>query len=117
MTANLIDVTARLRAAFCRETSELPDRWTPDNPSTGQCHVSALILRNLFGGTIMEGVALPRTLHYWNVIDGATIDITRDQFPADVEIVEAFPAFPPNQTTIAKAALLERLAFRMEAVA
>ena len=112
----LFEFALQLRAAHCREVSELPELWTPDNPSTGTCHVSALCIQDRFGGTIMEGVALPRTLHYWNVIDGMTLDVTRDQFPADVEIVEVFPAFPPNATTRAKADLLLKLAFP-EAVA
>ena len=107
----LFEFAQRLRAAYCRDTSELPDLWTPERPSTGQCHVSALLIQDRFGGTIMEGIALPRTLHYWSVVDGMTIDITRDQFGPDVVIVDVFEAFPPNATTRRKADLLLSLAF------
>lgn len=101
----------RLRAAFCRETSELPEQWTPKNPSKGQCHVSALLLQEEFGGDIHEGCTSTRIFHYWSVIDGITIDITRDQFPWWRPIMPVKIADPPNATTRAKADLLRRLAF------
>lgn len=106
----------KLRAAFSRETSELPEQWLEANPSTGQCHVSALVLQDLHGGLILEGLAYeddesgPSTKHYWNVIDGVTIDITRDQFPFYIAVDDVYLADPPNKTTREKADLLAQLA-------
>lgn len=107
----------KLRNAFSEATSELPEQWTPDNPSIGQCHVSALVLQDLYGGDIICGytfsgspAATKPTGHFWNVIDGVTIDITRDQFPLHATITPLGIAAPPLTITRVKADLLARLA-------
>lgn len=106
---------AAIRAAHCHATSELPDTWTPDRPSTGQCHVTALLLHERHGGQILSGVCRdnPWITHFWNVIDGTTIDATRDQFPDDVEIsdVNDVTGMTCFDVTRAKADLLRTLAF------
>lgn len=111
-TTDLLGYARRLRAAYSRETSELEDQWTPDNPSIGQCHVTALLIQEKFGGHIVEGHAHPHlVVHFWNVIDGITVDITRDQFDPEVlRFCRIGPAYPPNQTTIRKADLLRERA-------
>lgn len=75
-----------MRNAYALETSELPDDWTPANPRTGQCHVTSLIVGDRHGGRIFLGWTSDNVLHYWNVVDGITIDATRDQFPVDIVI-------------------------------
>lgn len=111
---DLLDYARRLRANFSRDTSELPEQWNIGNPSIGQCHVSALLMQEKFGGTIMVGDAQTDdgpVEHYWPVIDGITIDPTHDQFEPTVAITDIGYASPPNQTTIRKAQILrERLA-------
>lgn len=110
--SDFLAFSAQLRAAFCRETSELPEHWTPENPSVGQCHVSALLLQRRFGGTVMEGRVhppgsyLPGVTHYWIVIGGLKIDITWDQFPENYELSDIRKADMPNLTTRSKADLL-----------
>lgn len=41
-----------LQAAWTRGTSFDPERWTPENPSWGQCAVTALVINDLFGGEL-----------------------------------------------------------------
>lgn len=117
MAENPWETGLKLRSAFCQETSELPEQWSADNRSIGQCHVSALVLQDLYGGDILVGRAmtwngrLPAPItHYWNVIDGVTLDITRDQFPPTTAIAYILPADDPLTITRDKADLLARLA-------
>ncbi|MGD0392741.1 MAG: hypothetical protein ABSC41_08855 [Acidimicrobiales bacterium] len=89
----LAALRTELQRCWCAETSFWPGEWTPDRPSFGQCAVTAMIVREQFGGeilrTINEGV-----IHYWNRVDDIEVDLTRDQFdtwaPED-EIVAVDP--------------------------
>lgn len=109
-----------IRACFRRDTSELPDRWTSERPSTGHCHLAALLLRQRHGGEILRGTVddgIPFT-HYLNAIDGAWIDSTVEQFtqPAASGFVDATDEVL-NATTLAKLALLtERFNAEIEPV-
>lgn len=106
---DLWSYSQRLRRSFCRATSELPEDWTPERPSIGQCHVSALLLERAYGGDVLEGCTFAGQYHYWNLIDGVTVDLTRDQFPRDVVMLKVRRAAAPLQITQDKAALLLRL--------
>lgn len=114
MTVDLLELADRLRGAWCRDTSELPFSWTPERPSTGQCHVSSLILREFFGGEVVEGLVVCGqawvAVHYWLVVGGVSVDVTRDQFPGDAQVIGGLVAGVPNETTVAKSALLRQLA-------
>lgn len=53
----------------------------------GQCAVTALVLQDEIGGTILRGEFPDGTSHYWNLIPAAgEIDLTRDQYPHDLPI-------------------------------
>lgn len=108
---DLLTFARQLRAAYCRETSELPDLWYPANPSIGQCHVTALCLQWRLGGHILEG-DFCGTRHYWSLIDRIMIDPTIDQFNplggGRLRIYGLAPA--PLQVTLDKAAVLAELA-------
>lgn len=80
---DLLDTIHRIRGAWTAETSQLPEQWTKDRPSTGQCCVTSFILQTIYGGDLVRGVTSKGIVHYWNVIDGTTIDATRDQFDFD----------------------------------
>jgi hypothetical protein len=82
--SELMEVITSARRAFARDTSELPDQWSPDRPSTGHCAVLSMIVQQYFGGQIVRGTTADGIVHYWNVVDGVTVDGTRDQFAADV---------------------------------
>lgn len=54
--------------------------WTPENPSRGQCAITALLVNEYYGGKIYSGVSDNGIYHYWNVINGEKIDLTEKQF-------------------------------------
>ena len=110
-----------IRACYRKDTSELPDRWTVERPSTGHCHVVALLLHQRHGGSILRGTIDDGVsfTHYLNAINGAWIDSTVEQFtnPAGSGFVDATDEVL-NATTLAKWGLLtERFNAAVEAKA
>jgi len=54
--------------------------WTPENPTLGQCSVTAFLVQDLFGGKVF-GIPLPDgNFHCYNVVEGRTFDLTSGQF-------------------------------------
>jgi hypothetical protein len=73
-------LAAAIRESWSGATSVEGDRWSSSNLAFGQCAVSALVVQDYLGGTIlrnqMDGVS-----HYWNrFADGTELDLTRGQF-------------------------------------
>ncbi|HEY8886183.1 MAG TPA: hypothetical protein VIM31_01635 [Candidatus Microsaccharimonas sp.] len=84
-------VSDALRASWAADTSNSSE-WSEDNPPMGQCAVTACVLQDYLGGDILnvqatnkEGVGVS---HYFNVIDGETIDLTKSQFRDGVILSE-----------------------------
>lgn len=74
------DLRSILEPAWSSETSADPERWSPENPAWGQCAVTALIVQELYGGTLVR-TKVGNISHYWNVLpSGEEVDLTRDQF-------------------------------------
>jgi len=111
--AGIVWTLVCLRNAYALDTSELPDEWSFQHPRTGQCHVTSLIVMARHGGRIFLGWTAGGVLHYWNVLDGITIDATRDQFPADTVFDRIADATDEvlGAATIAKRNLLAERAF------
>jgi hypothetical protein len=86
-------VIGSIQRAWCRGTSFWPETWAPANPAHGQCAVTALVVQDLIGGDIWRGRVefLP---HYWNHVDGQSIDLTLCQFPRGSR---RFPDVPVNR--------------------
>lgn len=75
---NIDDLKKLFLNAWSKETCfpTLGESWTSENPTLGQCAVTALIINDLFGGTIFKN----NFNHYWNVIEtGEVIDLTEEQ--------------------------------------
>lgn len=68
-----------ITSTWSAETAHDPETWTPERPSTGQCYVTSMIIQDEFGGDIVA-VKVPEGRHFYNVVDGMDIDMTRDQF-------------------------------------
>lgn len=70
-----------IRKAWCRETAHpsYRNKWTEDNPSAGQCLVTALIVQEQFGGDIYS-CKVGNCSHFVNIIDERIIDKTAEQF-------------------------------------
>lgn len=78
-------IELKLKKAWSLNTSSDPDNWSPQNPSHGQCAVTALVVNDYLGGIIVHTDALlpngEKVSHYFNLIDGEEFDLTREQFP------------------------------------
>ena len=73
---NLLDV-------WCRETAypRCQHDYVQDNdPTYGQCAVTATLVHDMFGGTIHKIKVDGGGTHYFNKIDDCYIDLTSDQF-------------------------------------
>lgn len=67
---------------WCAETCapRMRSRWSPENPSLGQCSVTAFLAQALFGGTVW-GIPLPEGgFHCFNKACGGIFDLTSEQF-------------------------------------
>ena len=74
-----------LRRVWCRETCapRLRGDWSEENPTLGQCSITAFLVQELFGGTVY-GVPLPDgNFHCWNEIGAYRFDLTSEQFGAE----------------------------------
>ena len=73
---------AALRDCWCAETCapRMRARWSPENPSLGQCSVTAFLAQAIFGGTVW-GIPLPEGgFHCFNKACGGVFDLTSEQF-------------------------------------
>ena len=54
--------------------------WSPENPSLGQCSITAFLVQERFGGEV-AGIPLgDGNVHCFNRIDGEDFDLTSEQF-------------------------------------
>jgi hypothetical protein len=65
-----------LRKCWSIESSSL---WTEENPASGQCNVTALVIQDSFGGEILK-TPVDKTWHFYNLIYGKRYDFTSEQF-------------------------------------
>lgn len=70
-----------LKSAWCIETAHpsYRDKWNKENPSAGQCAVTALIVQEHFGGKICS-CKVGKFSHYINIINDEIVDLTSEQF-------------------------------------
>lgn len=61
----------------------LRDKWSEENPSLGQCAITALIVNDFFGGKIMRCMSSSGS-HYYNIIDDELVDLTVEQFLGEI---------------------------------
>lgn len=75
----LYDLYCFLRLSWWYDTaeSEFQRQWVPTNPSYGQSDVTAMMVYDIFGGTIHKVKSYYGTDHYFNRIDGHDIDLAR----------------------------------------
>ncbi len=74
-----------LYSSWCKDTCSpgLREEWSEENPSLGQCAITALIVNDIFGGKIMRCMASSGS-HYYNMIDDKLIDLTVEQFKGEI---------------------------------
>jgi hypothetical protein len=89
----LTELERAVRAAWSLWTADPADHhdssgddWSGDDPASGQCASTALIVHDTFGGTLLmahvrRSDGRPAGYHYFNRLpDGTEIDLTAEQF-------------------------------------
>ena len=79
------EVKEILLKSWSKETCSpgLRENWSPENPSLGQCAITAMLVYYLCGGKIMRCMASTGS-HYYNMIDDKIVDLTVEQFMGEV---------------------------------
>lgn len=96
---NLIEkleqVSNELRKCYSKDTAypKCKEKWNVNNLTCGQCAITALIIQECFGGTIHRISVNENETHYFNIINGNIIDLTKEQF--DVENIKI--EYEPNE--------------------
>ena len=78
----ITDLYNALLNVWCAETCapRMRDRWTADNPTMGQCSITAFLAQDIFGG-IVRGILRPDgNYHCYNVVGNVVFDLTSEQF-------------------------------------
>ena len=77
------DLFEYLLEIWCRETSypSCQDEYCyEEDPTLGQCAITAMLVHDIFGGTIHKIYLDGGGTHYFNKINDKYIDLTSDQF-------------------------------------
>ena len=85
-----------LLIAWCKETAypSCQKDFDKDNdPTYGQCAITATLVYDMFGGTIHKIKVDGGGTHYFNKINGHYIDLTSDQF----DLYDIPVSYEPNQ--------------------
>ena len=53
--------------------------WSEENPTLGQCSITAFLAQDIFGGEVY-GVKTGSGIHCYNVVNGISFDLTSEQF-------------------------------------
>ncbi len=84
-----VGLFAALRRSWCVETGR---HWRSDNPASGQYGVTALVVHDELGGTIVK-TDVNGAWHFYNVVDGSRVDFTMSQFDTPI----AYDDVPSNR--------------------
>ena len=78
----LDDLCKVLRICWCKESAypSCQAEWVPNDPSYGQCAITAMLVYDMFGGSIHRIRVSGGGTHYFNKLNGHYIDLTREQF-------------------------------------
>lgn len=79
---NATDLYDLLKKIWCRKTCapRMQDGWSEDNPTHGQCSITAFLAQDIFGGEVYAVMTEGGNLHCFNVVDGKEFDLTSEQF-------------------------------------
>lgn len=81
----LDELKKAIEKSWSKETCypNIRDTWNESNPSTGQCAITVLIVNDFLGGKIMRTMCNGIS-HYYNLVNGKVIDLTKDQFEGEI---------------------------------
>ncbi len=79
---NLLELFAVLEQCWSKDTAypSCQAEWVPDDPSYGQCAITATLVYDMFGGSIHKIKVSGGGTHYFNRLNGKYIDLTVEQF-------------------------------------
>lgn len=99
-----------LLKVYCKQTAypKCASQWSEKNPCLGQCAVTALLVKHYFGGKIYKHNT---ENHYFNVIKGKLVDLTKSQFDYQIDYTNSKPKKPSlfKASTLKRYLLLKRL--------
>ena len=93
VSQNILALYDDVRCAWCAETCAPRMRadWSKDNPSLGQCSITAFLVQDLLGGRVY-GIPLENGgVHCYNVVDDVVFDLASEQFGDQVLNYEGNP--------------------------
>lgn len=72
----------KLKNAWCKESCSpsLRENRPDGSIARGQCFVTAVAVRDAFGGEVFELHISEEEIHYYNIIDGEIVDLSSEQF-------------------------------------
>ena len=76
----------KLKNAWCKESCSpsLRENWPNGNMAKGQCFVTAIAVREAFGGEVFELKLAENEIHYYNIICGEIVDLSSEQFGENI---------------------------------
>lgn len=76
------DLYDALLHLWCAETCapRMRQSWTADNPTLGQCSITAFLAQDIFGGAVYGVLRPGGNYHCYNVIGDCVFDLTSEQF-------------------------------------
>ena len=82
-----------LRRVWCAETCapRMRGDWSPENPTLGQCSVTAFLAQDVFGGRVFGIPLKDGGFHCYNVVEGRAFDLTSEQFGSEKLAYEGNP--------------------------
>ncbi len=80
------DLYDALLGIWCRYSCapRLRDKWSPDNPTLGQCSITAFLVQEIFGGKVLGVLRPGGNYHCFNQVGTAIFDLTSEQFGNEV---------------------------------
>ncbi|MFZ1979544.1 MAG: hypothetical protein WAV76_16445 [Bacteroidota bacterium] len=81
---SIVDEQSILRRLWRSWSLQTSSKWTPSNPASGQCGVTALVINDFFGGEILKTRLENGKWHFYNRISGSRFDFTASQFSKPV---------------------------------
>ena len=79
---NLLELFAVLEQCWAKDTAypSCQEEWVANDPSYGQCAITATLVFDMFGGSIHKIKVAGGGTHYFNKLGGRYVDLTREQF-------------------------------------
>ena len=77
-----LDLYNILLRFWCADTCapRMRDKWTKDNPTLGQCSITAFLVQDLFGGEVYGVLREGGNYHCYNKVVEFIFDLTSEQF-------------------------------------